>query len=158
MVNALRKTGNVQQLRPHPQSGLRIGRICAIDALGRARVDYVGNTLGPLVARTCVSAANADAAVLLSFENEDPALPVIVGLVKDELVSPDGHHVLQAKVDDVLVDGKRITLEGKEEVVLRCGQCSITLTKEGRVVIKGIEIVSRASRTNKIKGGSVNIN
>jgi hypothetical protein len=58
----------------------------------------------------------------------------------------------------VTVDGRQVTLEGRDEVVLRCGQSSITLTKDGRVVVKGVEIVSRASRTNKIKGGNVNIN
>ncbi len=56
------------------------------------------------------------------------------------------------------IDGRRVVLEAADEIVLQCGQGSLTLTADGRIVIKGVDIVSRARRTNKIKGGTVNIN
>ncbi len=59
---------------------------------------------------------------------------------------------------DLKVDGRRIELEGQEEVVLRCGQASITLRRNGRVVIRGAYVETRAKGTNRIKGGSVLIN
>jgi hypothetical protein len=49
-------------------------------------------------------------------------------------------------------------IEGRDEVVLRCGQGSITLRADGKIVIKGTQLVSRASDTNKIRGASVQIN
>ncbi len=56
------------------------------------------------------------------------------------------------------VDGKRVRLEGQDEVVLRCGKASITLRRNGRVVIRGVQVESRATGRNRIKGGAVLIN
>ena len=41
---------------------------------------------------------------------------------------------------------------------VRCGESSLTMKRDGKIVVKGRTIVSRASRVNKIKGGSVAIN
>jgi uncharacterized protein (DUF2345 family) len=71
-------------------------------------------------------------------------------------------HAIQDRIDeknlDVMVDDKRIEIEGQDEVVLRCGKASITLRRNGRVVIRGTYVESRSSGTNRIKGGSVLIN
>ena len=40
----------------------------------------------------------------------------------------------------------------------RCGDASITLTRAGKVIIKGNYILSRSSGYNKIKGAAVDIN
>jgi hypothetical protein len=48
--------------------------------------------------------------------------------------------------------------EATEEISITCGKSSITLRKDGRVVIKGTDLVSRAARTNKIRGAAVKIN
>ncbi len=61
-------------------------------------------------------------------------------------------------VDDVYLDGKRVVLEGKEEVVLKCGDASITLTKAGKILIRGKYLLSRSSGVNRILGGSVQVN
>ncbi len=60
--------------------------------------------------------------------------------------------------ETIRVDGKRVVIEGEEEVVLTCGDSSITLTKAGKVIIRGKYLVSRASGTNRILGGSVQVN
>lgn len=60
--------------------------------------------------------------------------------------------------DTVRVDGKRVVLEGQEEVVLKCGEASITLTRNGKVVIRGKYLLSRSSGVNRILGGSVQVN
>lgn len=61
-------------------------------------------------------------------------------------------------IDTVHVDGKRVVLEGQEEVVLKCGEASITLTRSGKVVIRGKYLLSRSSGVNRILGGSVQVN
>jgi hypothetical protein len=63
-----------------------------------------------------------------------------------------------AEMLDARVDGKRIVIDGKDEIVLRCGHASITLRRNGRVVIRGTYVESRSKGTNRIKGGSVLIN
>lgn len=56
------------------------------------------------------------------------------------------------------VDGTHIEITGKDEIVLKCGDASITLRRNGRVVINGTYIETRSKGTNRIKGGSVQIN
>ena len=51
-----------------------------------------------------------------------------------------------------------ITLQAETELLLRCGNASILLRRDGKLVIKGTEVVSRASGAHKIRGGQVNIN
>ncbi len=59
---------------------------------------------------------------------------------------------------DVDVDGERLVVTAKEQLVLRCGKASITLTREGKVLIQGAYISSRSSGVNRVKGGSVQLN
>jgi len=61
-------------------------------------------------------------------------------------------------VAEAKVDGKKVTLTGEDEVTLKCGKASITLTKAGKVLIKGEYVLSRSSGVNRIKGGAVQIN
>jgi hypothetical protein len=49
-------------------------------------------------------------------------------------------------------------VSAKEQLVLRCGKASITLTKAGKVLIRGEYVQSRSSGVNRIRGGSVQIN
>ena len=43
-------------------------------------------------------------------------------------------------------------------LVLRCGKASITLTRAGKVLIRGEYIFSRSTGVNKMKGGSIQLN
>ena len=56
------------------------------------------------------------------------------------------------------IDGKRILIEGQEEITLSCGEASITLTKAGKILIRGTYLQSRSSGVNRILGGSVQVN
>ncbi len=147
--------------------GARIGR--AVSFLGgELRVDYDGNPNGPLPART--SAALDDAALstaarerqdaLLLFENGDPARPVVVALLRsatplvDAIISGPLSHAENV----AHLDGRRVVLEGQEEVVLRCGRASLTLRRDGRVELRGVNVVTQAEQVQKIRGGKVQIN
>jgi hypothetical protein len=43
-------------------------------------------------------------------------------------------------------------------VVIACGKASITLRRNGRVVIRGTHVETLSSGTNRIKGGQVRVN
>ena len=58
----------------------------------------------------------------------------------------------------VELNGRRLEFNADEELVLRCGKSSITLTQAGKVLIRGEYLLSRSSGVNRIKGGSVQIN
>ncbi len=161
---------NVRTLEISRQiEGVRVGKIVNVDESGQAFVDFPGNTQGPVAARFTNSinlkmlryAASANQNVLLVFENNDPRRPIIIDTlysVLDELTEHSTIALQTEKPEDVTIDGERVTLDAKDEVVLRCGKASIILRSDGKVVIKGTNLLSRSQGTNKIKGGAVHIN
>jgi hypothetical protein len=101
-------------------------------------------------ARTCVSLRQSDIGrtVVLAYNAPSQELPIVLGLV----MSP------QERSAEVEIDSKTIVLAGHETIVLRCGDASITLNRDGKVVIRGKHIVTHASGVNRIRGGSVQLN
>ena len=51
-----------------------------------------------------------------------------------------------------------VVIEAAEQLTLRCGPSSIDLRSDGKLLIRGDDVVSRATRTQRIKGGTVAIN
>jgi hypothetical protein len=156
---------------PHePILGTRVGWVAGVDPGSGVLVDYEGNTAGPLPALSTVpldaksleqAVASRQRAVLL-FENGVPTRPLLVGLVQVASSTPLIDEILEARVPrqevEARVDGKRVVIEGQEEIVLSCGKASITLRRNGKVIIKGVQLESSAAGVNRIKGGSVQIN
>jgi hypothetical protein len=68
--------------------------------------------------------------------------------------NPDGaFQVIEADVD-----GRRVRITAKDEIVLECGQASVTLRRNGRIIIRGTYVETHSEGTNRIKGGQVRIN
>ncbi|MFL6601950.1 MAG: DUF6484 domain-containing protein [Steroidobacteraceae bacterium] len=99
--------------------------------------------------------AHIGAEVVLVFEGADPRRPVIVGVLPRADGSSVPRQLLQAEVQ---VDGERTIVSAKEQLVLRCGAASITLTRTGKVLIQGTYISQRSAGVMRIKGGSVQLN
>jgi len=143
----------------------RSGRLAGLNEQGRLLVDYPGNPYGPLRARTTVvlpadelsRAVSDQCAVLLLFEEGDPGRPIVVGLLRDQ-VHPGPAAAPVAAPMEVEADGRRVEVEAADELVLRCGQASVVLRRNGRVIIRGTAVETRAKGVNRIKGGSVLIN
>lgn len=93
--------------------------------------------------------------VLLVFEGGDRDRPIVIGRLREARAWPAAETPPQVEVD---ADGRRLTVAVKEQLVLRCGLASITLTAAGKVLIQGTYVSSRSSGVNRIKGGSVQIN
>ena len=58
----------------------------------------------------------------------------------------------------VQVDGQRHVIRAEREIELRCGDAAIVLHADGRIQLRGTYISSHASATQRITGGSVNLN
>ena len=58
----------------------------------------------------------------------------------------------------VVADGRRVTVEAADELVLRCGEASLTLRADGKVVVRGTHILSHSTGPHRLKGGSFSIN
>jgi hypothetical protein len=98
------------------------------------------------------AAIDARLEAVFVFEGGDPARPILVGLIETPRVEPE------ARVIEADIDGKRVRIEGKDEVVLQCGSASVTLRRNGRVLIRGTHVETYSDGTNRIKGGQVRIN
>ena len=51
-----------------------------------------------------------------------------------------------------------LIIKARKNLTIECGEGSITLRADGKILIKGKDLVSRAQRMNRIKGGGVAIN
>jgi len=149
--------------------GSRVGTVVEVDGEGTVLVDFSGNTQGPVAARFTSSflsgmggqAPPVGQQVLLVFEDCHPELPVIIDILHSAVKPAQEQPAVVAKkdgLDRVLVDGKRVNFEASEEIVLCCGKASITLTRAGKVIIRGAYLLNRSSGLNRIRGASVQIN
>jgi hypothetical protein len=153
---------------PAPGSGFTapaVGRLLGFDLLDQPLVAKLKACQGQvLVARSTMPLRQAmiGREVLVVFDGGDTQAPVIVGVLE-----PQGLREQSAVVESVesvepgvtvLADGERHVITAEREIVLRCGDASITLTRAGRVIIKGRHILSRSAGYNKIKGAAIDIN
>lgn len=148
----------------------RTGRIADVDRDGRALVTFPGSHGVAVRARSTVTQPLAAGErpedqigleVLLVFEEGDPNRPVVVGILGDRLrpeSRPPEVSLDLAGERDVVVDGCRVVFDAQREIVLRCGRSQIVLREDGKVVVRGTHLVSRATGPNKIKGGSISLN
>jgi hypothetical protein len=145
---------------------LQIGRLVNLDETGNPVVDLGP---GPITARSIVhctakeyiAAARRGDEVLLGFENDNLGQPVILGFIAKpslEHTPPLAEVSLSSLPEMARVDGKRVCIEGADEIVLCCGEASVTLRRNGKVVIRGVQLESDARGSNRIKGGSVEVN
>lgn len=157
-----------------------IGQLEGVSSKGEPLVDFQQNMSEqaiPAMSTLAINAEHIGRQVALLFTRGDLSNPLIIGLIHSPLmdlldnfsvsvVEPEQAELPVNEPDenttglstDAFVDGKRVILEGREEVVLKCGDASITLTKAGKIMIRGKYILNRSTGVNRILGGSVQVN
>jgi hypothetical protein len=140
-------------------AGVVIGELLAITDDGTTPLVIFPGQSGTsaLRAKTVVDLHGAyiGKCVVLMFELGNPQRPIVMGVLRGSAGWPLDKQPGQVEVD---ADGERLLVRAKEQLVLRCGKASITLTKAGKVLIQGDYISSRSTGVNRIKGGSVQLN
>jgi hypothetical protein len=97
--------------------------------------------------------------VVVAFEHGDERCPIVLSLLEQHgKVTSAAESAPRVHEIEADVDGERLVLSAEREIVLRCGRSSITLTRAGKILIKGAYLLTRSSGVNRIKGGSVQIN
>ncbi|WNG20185.1 DUF6484 domain-containing protein [Cystobacter fuscus] len=159
-----------------PILGSRVGWVAGYEPARGLLVDFDGNRRSALPARSTLpldaqavraAVASRQQAVLL-FDAGDPSRPLLMGLLHTVSptplldafleVPPPAQAPALSEPTEARVDGKRVVIEGKNEIVLKCGEASITLRRNGKVVIRGVQLETSATGVHRIKGGSVQIN
>jgi len=142
--------------------GVAAGWIHALYDDGTILVVIPSSSQHPCRAGTLVAVGPSDVGreVILAFTPERGDRPVILGLVAERGRSAEkaGIDLERSDVEDVRMDGRSVHLKAADEIILECGQGSIRLRKDGKIIVKGLQIVSRAKGVNKIKGAAVSIN
>ena len=148
-------------------AGAVVGRVGGFER-GEIRVSFQGADAEPVEARALADfddtalerAAREHAEAVLLFEGGDPMRPLLVGLLRSATPLVDALLAERGPQAETVarVDGKRVYVEGKEEIVLQCGKASLTLRRDGRVVLRGVNVVTQAEQVHKIRGGKVQVN
>jgi hypothetical protein len=140
-------------------AGVVIGTLVGIDTENRVPLVIFSGQSGSAAvrARSVVDLYDPHIGkdVVLAFEAADQGKPIIMGVLCQSA------EVLLARAPEEIEidsDGRRVVINANEQIVLRCGKASITLTKAGKVVITGTYVLTESSGANRIKGGSVDIN
>jgi hypothetical protein len=141
-------------------AGVRIGTIVGFaDGGATPLVTYPEQPAsGALAARATIDlhAAHIGRDAVLVFQDGHPLRPIVLGCLQaegtaDALAAAPG----QVEID---ADGQRLVVSAKDRIVLRCGKASLTLTKEGKVIVQGAYVSNQSSGVLRLKGSSVQIN
>jgi Domain of unknown function (DUF6484) len=161
---ARRKTSGSSN-RPALSGEVTVGMFVGINEAGEPQVTHPLNPSNrPVLARSTVplDPSQVGRAVVIAFACGDVQKPIIMGVLwqprdKSPVAPPPVGAPSQPPLE-VERDGEQLVLTAEREIVLRCGKASLTLTRAGKVLIRGAYLLSRSSGVNRIKGGSVQIN
>jgi hypothetical protein len=148
-----RKRTLAKAVRSEASPSVSLAVLSAIDEEGRPWISFphdASRTSQPARSVCVVGPADLGREAVLSFEGGDLSKPIILGLLQ-----PAPAAALPTRLS---ADGEEVTLSAAKQIVLQCGKASITLTRAGKVLIRGAYVSTRSSGVNRIKGGSVQIN
>ena len=137
-------------------------------------IEQMQNSVSQELVRTVVTRIHSDGSIAVLADETRPCdvllMPgterlapgdgVIVWYSEDSSTRP----VVMGRVGTLPMEPERreqpdeIVIEARQQLTLRCGDGSITIRQDGKILIKGRDLVSHARRLNRIRGGSVAIN
>lgn len=170
-VKTCKPENEAKQTEAQKLEGVVIGLLSGIDEKNNPLIIFPGNSdENPIAAKSLAVCSTADIGrqVALLFEDGNPEKPLVVGLIQNPIPPPSDYTEPQVEKyvetgedlenTSLELDGEVINLKAKEEITLKCGKASITLTKAGKILLRGTYVLNRSSGVNRIKGGSVQIN
>jgi len=140
------------------------GRVVAFEPDGRVRVRYEPGGAREVACDVLRTGAeiypfSLNDEVLVACAEEPGRSAVILGRIGPAGANQESPTSAPAPgVEPQHNPPREIVIEAGEELTLKCGEASIRITRDGRIVIRGEHILSRAKGTQRIKGGSVAIN
>lgn len=131
--------------------GIVIGLYLSTDPDGRVWLRLPGAETRAVSAASCLcdlSDVAPGGRVAVMFAEGRAELPVVVGPVLAEF----------GKAEAGADAPETIELTATKRLVLKCGDATVRLLADGSAVLRGEQVTTRAKRTNRIRGGNVQIN
>ena len=159
---------NIRHLEINTEiKGVLTGHIVAINDEKEVLVQFPGNSAGPIAAKFTHAVLSRlketpleNLSVLLAFEQNNPRRPVIIDILYANMDDAPSvlHEFNTDPLDEVRTNGKKLRFDAKEEIIFNCGKSSITLTRAGKIILRGAYLLNRSTGPNVIKGASIRIN
>jgi hypothetical protein len=154
----VRKLTRFETVAPTPIPAAVTAQFCGFDLDDEPLVCELAELPGEVVrARTAIPLLREliGSTVVVLFDHGDVRRPIVIGVLqKARAASAEPAPPLVS----IQSDDQRLVLSAEREIELRCGDASITLTRAGKVLIRGKYVLSHSSGYNKIKGAAVDIN
>ena len=148
--------------------GIAIGILVHVNTDGsHIQVQIPSLGLGPLPAVSMVALGpqHLGQSLALGFEGANAYRPIVLGLMMQGQAptpatepAPDTRDNTDHLAVRVTQNGHRVVVEAHTELELRCGEAVILLSEDGHIQIRGAYVTTHASASNRIRGGSVQIN
>ncbi len=165
---SIRRSARPAPVPPRNTLTPRIARVVGIDGRNRVMVEVTGFGGEVSTARLLKGIPRDDLLeqngegreVLVVFDGGCADRPIIVGLLEHE--ADEAATMVRRRTNSEPPSAhppkERVLIEALAELVLKCGAGSITLREDGKIVLRGTHLLSRASGPIRIKGGHVEIN
>jgi hypothetical protein len=141
---------------------LVLGRVVTLSAGGgTALVAVDGGTLvscGILDNAGCSALREGDEVLVWQNGGVEERAIVMGRIRKAQGAEPISEAGEEGDTEQGRADPDELVIQARKSLTLRVGDGSITIRKDGRILIKGRELVSHAKGMNRIRGGSVAIN
>ncbi len=97
--------------------------------------------------------------VAILFRGDEEGRAVVLGpIVSEPGGAPAVPRQADRVVDSTIAHGDRVAIVGEREIVFECGKASLTLHDDGRVRIRGTDVLSRSTGLHRVQGAAVRIN
>ncbi len=140
-----------------------LGKIVAVDETGQARIHLPSIAVDPIPALSLCALREEliGHTCAVQLIDGDASRPLIIGMVhaqseqqlQRDTATDSSHSTLT-----VTQNGKRVEINAAEELVLQCGETRIVMSSDGLIEIRAPYIDSHALATQRVRGGSVQIN
>jgi hypothetical protein len=148
---AVTHPAQVMQPDTRVPAGIVIGLYLSTDPDGRVWLHLPGPEPRAVSAASCLcdlTRVAPGSRVAVMFVEGRAELPVVVGPVLAEF----------GKAEAGAGAPETIELTATKRLVLKCGDATVRLLADGSAVLRGEQVTTRAKRTNRIRGGNVQIN
>jgi len=147
--------------------GVRKGQVVEVGVNGSIQVaDATANeTISCVFLRTSVApppvVGTGDIVLYVKPDNDQDA-GYVLGLVESPLAQAQCAEVATSEPDKpptiTQIKDDVVHIKANKGLVIECGQGTLIITEDGRIQIKGNEVLSRAKGLNRIRGAAVSIN